>query len=70
MNTMDDDCYAENGAPLKCRNCGCKDHKEVVRDFIDVLNGSGPASEIEYFCSYCGASIAYWAYGYFDPAYR
>lgn len=62
-------CYTEDGAPLKCPFCGCTDHKEVVRDFIDVLDGSGPATEVEYICMYCGKSIAYWAHGHFDPSY-
>ncbi len=61
--------YHEDGYPKKCRSCGHTEFKDVVRDFIDVYEGRGPATEIEYFCANCNEPAAYWAYGYFDPVY-
>lgn len=61
--------YHEDGAPKKCRSCGHTEFKERVRDFIDVFEGRGPITEVEYLCGNCNSSVAYWAYGYFDPAY-
>lgn len=62
--------YYEDGSPKQCRNCGCESFKDVYRSVLSVLpNGDGPPMEIEYFCFNCGASVAYWAYGSFDPSY-
>jgi len=61
--------YHEDGAPKVCRSCGHTKFKGEVRDFIDMGHGGGLATEIEYLCDSCGESVAYWAYGYFDPAY-
>lgn len=63
------DCYTEDGAPVKCWKCGSAEQQEVVRDFLDVFQGQGPVCEYEVFCADCGTSIAYWAYGSFDPSY-
>lgn len=62
-------CYADDGAPIKCPYCGHTNFEEKVHSFIDFGVGAGPATEIEYFCGACGESVAYWAYGGFDPAY-
>ena len=62
-------CYADDGSPIKCPECGHAEFTEKMRDFIDFGVGAGPATEIEYFCGSCGESVAYWAYGGFDPAY-
>lgn len=62
-------CYADDGSPIKCPECGHAEFTEKMRDFIDFGVGAGPATEIEYFCGSCGESVAYWAYGSFDPAY-
>ena len=62
-------CYADDGAPIKCPYCGHTNFEEKVHGFIDFGVGAGPATEIEYFCGACGESVAYWAYGGFDPAY-
>jgi DNA-directed RNA polymerase subunit RPC12/RpoP len=62
-------CYADDGSPIKCPECGHAEFTEKMRDFIDFGVGAGPATEIEYFCGACGESVAYWAYGSFDPAY-
>lgn len=35
----------------------------IVRDFIDVIDGNGPATEISYHCKICNSMIAYWAHG-------
>lgn len=64
-----DGCYADDGSPIKCPECGHAEFTEKMRDFIDFGVGAGPATEIEYFCGSCGESVAYWAYGGFDPAY-
>ena len=62
-------CYADDGSPIKCPECGHAEFTEKMRDFIGFGVGAGPATEIEYFCGACGESVAYWAYGSFDPAY-
>lgn len=62
-------CYADDGSPIKCPECGHTEFTEKMRDFIDFGVGAGPVTEIEYFCGSCGESVAYWAYGSFDPAY-
>jgi hypothetical protein len=51
--------------PPKCGFTGRYD--EIVRDYIDV--GVGLPCDIEYLCPKCGQSVAYWAYGYFDPSW-
>jgi hypothetical protein len=60
-------CYTESGMPIKCFKCGCTEIDEKVRDFVDVCCGTGPVLEAEYICNACGTSVAYWAYGSFDP---
>ena len=64
-----EDCYAADGTPIKCPECGHTEFNEKMRDFIDFGVGAGPATEVEYFCGACDVSVAYWAYGSFDPAY-
>mgnify|MGYP006890187614 CR=1 FL=1 len=62
--------YYEDGSPKRCYKCGCDTFNDVVRSTLAVLdNGGGPAMEIEYFCANCGTSLAYWAYGSFDPSF-
>jgi hypothetical protein len=63
------DCYTENGAPVKCWKCGGTKQREEVRSMVDVLYGQGPVCEYEVFCAECGTAIGYWAYGSFDPSY-
>jgi hypothetical protein len=55
-----------DGEPAGCAECQRTDVKltEKIRD-RDEAN----IFEIEVFCSECGASVGYWAYGYWDPAY-
>ncbi len=62
-------CYTADGTPIKCPECGHAEFNEKMRDFIDFGVGAGPATEVEYFCGACDVSVAYWAYGSFDPAY-
>lgn len=67
---MADDHYFEDGHPKTCRSCGGAVFNDIVRDFIDVgVPGGSLATEIEYVCESCGSTVAYWAYGSFDPAY-
>ena len=62
--------YDLDGYPLRCPNCRSTGTRREVRDFLDVgVPGGGPPTEIEYFCAECKTSVAYWAYGAFDPAY-
>lgn len=63
------DCYSEDGAPVKCWNCGSREQREVVRSMVDMFQGQGPVCEYEVFCVTCGEGIGYWAYGAFDPGY-
>lgn len=69
VNVSRQDCYAENGAPVKCWKCGSTEQREEVRSTLDVLHGHGPVCEYEVFCAECGTGIGYWAYGSFDPGY-
>ncbi len=62
-------CYADDGAPIRCPYCGHANFKEKMHGSIDFGVVAGPATEIEYFCGACGESVAYWAYGGFDPSY-
>ena len=62
--------YADDGQPIKCFTCGGTKIAEHVRGVIDFYMGQGPASEIEYVCDGCGTTVAYWAYGHFDPSYE
>lgn len=61
-------CYTIKGYPIKCPQCGHNSFNEKIHNFIDYEVATQP-SEIEYFCAKCGESVAYWAYGSFDPAY-
>jgi hypothetical protein len=63
------DCYAADGAPVRCWKCGSTEQREEVRSMVDVLYGQGPVCEYEVFCAACGEGIGYWAYGSFDPGY-
>ena len=69
VNVRRQDCYAEDGAPVKCWKCGGTEQREEVRSMVDVLRGQGPVLEYEIFCAECGTGIGYWAHGYFDPGY-
>lgn len=65
------DCYYEDGAPKMCWHCGHTEFNDITRDFIDFgVPGGGPATEVEYKCKSCDQTVAYWAYGSFDPSYR
>jgi len=67
---MDSKHYFEDGSPKTYPSCGHEFFNDIVRDFIDFgVPGGGPATEIEYVCRSCNSSVAYWAYGSFDPAY-
>lgn len=54
--------------PDFCHFCGesTDESVNVVRDYIDVFNGTGPATEVSYHCKICDSMIAYWAYGYWE----
>ena len=61
------DCYLPSGAAVKCWKCGSTNIKHVTVDVIAVLpNGDGPECE---FKEDCGETLAYWAYGHYDPAF-
>lgn len=51
-----------NDSQERCPKCGKPGLHEVTKDHID-----GIACEVETVCPTCG-SIAYWAYGHYDPA--
>lgn len=57
--------YNSDGSPIACPYCSGNE----TYDKINSIDG-GIASEIEYFCSHCHKTIAYWAYGSFDPGYK
>ena len=64
------DCYWPEGGAHTCWKCGCTEIKHVTWSTLAVLdNGTGPELEFEERCGSCGESLAYWAYGYYDPAY-
>lgn len=59
----------QSGRPKRCPRCMSKIIVEGVWDSLDVGVGCGIPMEIEYLCSSCGKSCAYWAHGYFEPFY-
>ena len=54
--------YHSNGVPKRCSTCN-------GTSFYDIIHGTAgdhiPA-EIETFCTWCDASVAYWAYGQYS----
>ena len=60
-----------DGMPTRCPICGepTDNCNEVMRGFIDFGVGAGPATEIEYTCNLCESTVAYWAYGYWEPRF-
>jgi hypothetical protein len=57
--------YNKDGSPKKCKHCGSDSLFMYARG-----TEANVVSEWEHNCTECGYSVAYWAYGYFDPAYR
>jgi len=56
--------YDVEGRPKRCTECGCKIFGVLVLESIN-----GIAAEQDYICKDCGATVAFWAYGYFDPKF-
>lgn len=54
--------YDKDGYPKKCPYCDSDSISSKVKDVV-----SGIACEEEYYCLQCKNSVAYWAYGYFQP---
>lgn len=63
--------YTSNWFPRYCQTClePTDNAVEVVRDFIDVIYGTGPILEATYHCYICGNEVAYFAHGYYEPRY-
>ena len=57
--------YDVDGNPKRCTKCGCREFSVLVKESIN-----GTAAEQDYVCKDCGATVGFWAYGYFDPKYR
>jgi hypothetical protein len=57
--------YDKDGYPKKCPSCESTDIEDVIRDKLEYT-----PTEIEYICSNCKQTLAYWAYGYFGPSYE
>lgn len=65
------ECYEPDGTPKVCPECGHGTFTDEVKSSIDMgVPGGGLPCEIEYRCAACKTSVAYWAYGHFDSAYR
>ena len=62
-------CYSEDGAPIKCCKCGSEQITEKVTNTLDVGVGRGMPMEFECVCDQCGEVVGYWAYGYYDPSF-
>lgn len=58
------DAFEEDGTPNYCDACGCRDIDIEVTNTV-----AGVTSEAYYNCNDCGTTLAFWAYGSFDPAY-
>jgi len=56
--------YDEDGSPKTCPHCGSKTFIMETKAYVQEHE-----SEIEYICAACDETVAYWAYGYFDPRY-
>lgn len=62
-----EDCYAEDGSPIRCPHCRGESFREKVIDQLDLCGGYGPVTESETICNQCGAVVAYWAFGSYQP---
>jgi hypothetical protein len=56
--------YDVDGGPKRCTKCGCREFGALVKESIN-----GIAAEQDYICKDCGATVGFWAYGYFDPQF-
>lgn len=54
--------YAQDGSCVRCPDCGCEDLKETVKD-----RNEWAVLEYSVDCPSCGAMVAYWAHGSYDP---
>ncbi len=59
------ECFSNDGSPKCCPCCGST-------WFYDKIYGYSEwgRMEFEVFCMWCGDSLAYWAYGSYNPSYR
>lgn len=57
--------YHEKGHPRYCWRCYGHEFREHVRAYGDFYQ----IFEAEYLCTFCNESLAYWAYGGYDPYY-
>ena len=59
--------YNEEGHPINCPVCGAHwenfEYKNVYGEYYQVF-------EQETICGVCNSTIAYWAYGHFDPIFQ
>ena len=54
---------AEDGKPLKCRFCDCKE----LESRNEIVEGGIGTVEFDCFCSKCGKKVGSWSYGcWFD----
>jgi len=58
--------YTKDGCPIRCSKCGCT----VFTSKVTETAGHDTPCEEYTLCKNCGATCAFWAYGYFDPKYR
>ena len=63
------DCYHEDGSPHTCFACGSTEIEHVTTSMLDVGVGAGPELEFKNECKVCKTLLAYWAHGYYDPAF-
>ena len=56
-----DEYFNEEGAPLKCRACGCEWFKFVADRMVGCQS---MGAEVR--CRACNAYVTYWAYGNYE----
>jgi len=61
---FDSENYNSDASPKKCKYCGGIHFLEMTKA-VD----SGYTSEFEIVCWSCSATVAYWAYGSYDPCF-
>lgn len=57
--------YDYDGRPKRCSVCGCTTFHSVIKDTIQ-----GSVCEEAVICNHCGATVSYWAYGYYEPTFK
>lgn len=56
--------YREDGSPIYCDECGSRDLQDIT-----VCEDRNMVYEFKVVCGFCATTVAWWAYGGYDPAF-